>query len=490
MKKKGLIALELDSQLLKVMTGQVVLDGWQVDSCEIRKIADLPEEELITLLKELLPAKKIKASKVLMLVPRSLVTVKYLNLPATSADELQSMVDFQAGRQIPYNPDEIIYDYQVLGPIQNGYARVLLAIVRRELVLRYLDLLDRAGIRLERLELSSLALVQAYGYVNQLQQAEDKKLPQDVPVALIDVDYTSTDIVVIQNGVSLFTRALSIGTKQLEKSQDEWLDEITRSLTVFAREQKQKVAQIVVPGDGAGKISGLLKQRVAIPAVSCDIEPLVKGVSFQDGAIAAEGIHVSIAGLLGLLREGTATTVNLIPQSVRHSWLVKQQRKSLVLSGLLLVGIIAVLGLTLNKKIADRKTYLGYLQQRVNKTEPSAKELAIKKERLALIKNQLSVERTSLDVLRELYQIIPPKTSINVFIYDDKLGVTIKGTSPAMSEVFALIPKLEESVYFENVTSRYATRRKIKGQELVDFHIDCLTEKTGSLETEEEGGES
>ncbi len=70
----------------------------------------------------------------------------------------------------------------------------------------------------------------------------------------------------------------------------------------------------------------------------------------------------------------------------------------------------------------------------------------------------------------------PAKTALNVFIYDDAQGVTIKGSSPAMSEVFALIPKLENSAYFENVTSRYATQRRIRGQEITEFHIECIME--------------
>ena len=482
--KKDFVAISWDDDFLNIVAAQNVSAGWKVDHSILEKTPD-QEEELVSKLKDLLRKKVLKGRKILLVVPRTAVTIKYLELPAASPEELKSMVDFQSGRQIPFSPEEIVYDYKVMNMNENGYARVLLAIVKRDVVIKYLDILHKAGVKPVSIELSSLALVAFFKYANNTIKESDKKISADVPVALVDVNNSMTDIVVVRDGMPVFTRAISIGNQQIQNSSGEWIEEINRSLMVFQREQKCKISKIVIINDDGDKCKQLINQRTGISGISWNISDFLSGVKgIADDSSFTNG-QVSSAGLLGVISEGAETAVNLIPETVRLTWLGKEKRSSLLITAILLIALLAVAGLTINKQIADRNKYFDHLKSRLKKTDPLAKELAVKKERLLLIRNQLSVERTSLDVLRELYTVIPQKTTINVFIYDDKLGVTLKGTSPAMSEVFALVPKLENSKYFGNVTSRYATQRKIKGRELVDFHIDCIIEEPGIVSKEE-----
>ena len=76
-----------------------------------------------------------------------------------------------------------------------------------------------------------------------------------------------------------------------------------------------------------------------------------------------------------------------------------------------------------------------------------------------------------MDVLRELYQGIPPKVSLSLFSFEADEKVTLKGSSPTMTEVLDLIPKLESSQLFRNVTVQYLNKRRVKDKEFVDFLI-------------------
>lgn len=466
---KPVLAIQLDDYILKIVQGRTTSKGWRLDKFKIENVSGKSEEDLVSLLKDIIHKLNVKKGNIIFVIPRGLVTVRYLQLPTSNPNELKNMVDMQVVRQIPYTKEEMIYDYHIIGLTEEGYTKIFLVIVHKDIVSKYIGILGKAGIEPDSIELDSLAVTGLCKIVN----IQDEK-----PIAILDIDYANTNIVVLQGGVPTFTRAVSIGAMQLGSTKgdkdwmNEWINEINRSLTVFQREQAVSIEKIVVFGDYSGKIIPLMTGKINLPIAGFDLTPYLEGIS-EITSLNVEGVEVSAAGLLGAIREGVETAVNLMPGEIMGAKISKQRHKSLAMTGLLVVGILGTLGLTVNKKIQDKKVYLSMLESRLKETSPSAKELAVKKERLVLIKKQLSTSGSSLDILRELYSIIPQKTSLNVFIYDDAEGVTIKGASPAMSEVFDLIPKLENSTYFENVKNRYATQRKIKGQELTEFHIDC-----------------
>lgn len=463
------MAIQLDDYILKIMQGRATLKGWHIDKSVIQNISGRSPEDAAGIIKDILHKLKIKKINTVLVIPRSLVTVRYLELPANNPNELKSMVDMQVVRQIPYTREEMVYDYHVLGLTQEGYTKVFLVIAHRDIISRHLGILEKSGIIPDSIELDSLAITELCKYVNAVSEK---------PSAVLDIDYAATNIIVIQGGVPTFTRAVSIGAMHLGgKAGDkdwvnEWTGEVNRSLTVFQREQAVSIDRIMVLGDYNGRFIPTITERLSRPASGFDLAPYLEGIPGVNKP-AVDTVEVSVSGLLGSIKEGINTSVNLIPPEVVNTKTLRQKRKSLTVTGLLIAGILGVSGLTLDKKIQDRKVYSDILDGRLKETNPEAKRLAMKKEQLALIRKQLSVSGTSLDLLRELYGIIPQKMSLNVFIYDDKEGVTIKGASPAMSEVFDLIPKLENSSFFENVKNRYATQRKIKGQELTEFHIDC-----------------
>lgn len=470
--KKPLLAIELDDYTLKILQGRATTKGWSVNKLHIEDVKGKSDDDLIAAVKDKLHKLKIRKTKTVLVIPRSLVTVRYLQLPTTNPAELKNMIDMQATRQIPYTKEEMVYDYHITGFTESGYTNVLLVIAHRDIISRYSRVLENSGITPDSIELDSLAIIELCKFLN---------LAEEKPTAVLDIDYATTNIVIMQKNVPAFTRAVSIGNMHLSGKTvqtsgkdwlSEWVGEINRSLTVFQREQSLSIEKIVVLGNNNNKIIPLVTGRLSFPVSSADLLSHAEGINKTE-SLEINGFGVTIASLLGAVKEGVNTFVNLIPDEIKISKIKSAKRQSLLITGLLVAGIIGTLGLTLDKKIKDRKSYMSLLETRLKETGPLAKELEVKKERLALIKKQLTTSGSSLDILRELYNIIPQKTALDLFIYDDVQGVTIKGTSPAMSEVFDLIPKLENSPYFENVINRYARQQKLRGQELTEFHIDC-----------------
>jgi len=476
--KQSLLTIEINDSYLKVLTAKFTGKGWSSGKYAAEITSGKSEDEIIALLKESVKKLHLKKAHVALVVPRSMITVRYLELPTNKSEELKSMIDMQAVRQMPYSREEMVYDYHITGINNEGSTKVLLAIAHRDTIARYLRILEKAGLVPEYIELDSLAIAALCGFIK---EKDPSVIDEQKTTAVLDIDNSATNMVIMKNGVPVFTRSFSIGVVNLKGSGEdvakkdyiaEWALEVNRSISVFQKEQGTPIEKIVFIG---------AQNEEFVAKVSGRINADIKGYSpkqYLEGFNVDEIKDFSIAGLLGVIKEGLSSSVNLIPDDVKKTLSYAQNKQSVLTTAILFLCIIGVLGFTFNKKIQDRREYLSILGQRLKETSPSAKELMLKKDRLSLIKKQLSVDGTSLDVLREMYNIIPQKTALNVFIYDENQGVTIKGASPAMSEVFDLIPKLENSPYFENVTSRYATQRKIKGQELTEFHIDCSISKS------------
>ena len=175
----------------------------------------------------------------------------------------------------------------------------------------------------------------------------------------------------------------------------------------------------------------------------------------------------------GLAVAGRQTDINLLPADIRQKRGQKSRRKDVILTIALSSLVFVLISTIFLKKMYERERYLDYLNSRIQKTTPLATQVKTMKEGIQIIRDQLNEEGSSLDILYELYRILPKEISLTVFNFDKDRLVTLKGTSSAMSNVFKLITILEKSTYFENVEIKYATRRKVRGKEITDFLIHC-----------------
>jgi len=479
--KKALLAVSIDDYNFKLLKAQSMPNGWLCEKAFVVHVSGKSDDDISALIKDLLHKEKLKKTDTVLVVPRSLVTVRYLQLPTSNPSELESMVNMQVVRQIPYSKEEMIYDYYITGYTPEGYTKVLLIIVHKDVVSRYIRILGKSGITPDFIQLDSFSVIELCRFID---VNDSSVLEKENPVVVLDVDHATTNILIIKDRMPVFTRAVSIGRMHIDNKTlppsgkdwaSEWALEVNRSLNVFQKDYELPIKKIIVFENENDDFLSALSGRVGFQIVKFNISKYFLGSCMRSsGLILENGVQVSFLALLGAIKEGTPTEINLIPAETKAHIASVNKKKTFTVTALLLVGIIAMMGATFNKKIQDRKDYLLSLDAKLRDTNPAAKDLSVKKDRLALIKKQLSIEGTSLDVLRELYNVIPQKTALTLFIYDDIQGVTIKGVSPAMSEVFELVPKLETSPYFEKVTTRSATQRKIKGQELTDFQIDCI----------------
>jgi len=147
-------------------------------------------------------------------VPGSHVISKIVSMPAGLNDrDLQTQIEMEADRHIPYPLDEVNMDFHVLGATAEGaeQANVLLAACRKEIVDDYAAVADGAGLTPIVIDIETYAMENAYGLIafNMAGAGMEKT------VAVMDIGATTTTINVMHNSRSVYTRDHTFGGRQL-----------------------------------------------------------------------------------------------------------------------------------------------------------------------------------------------------------------------------------------------------------------------------------
>jgi len=134
--------------------------------------------------------------------------VKQVEFPLLTNEELASSVRWQAGKRLPFGPDEAVLDYQVLSRDEDSdKMNVLLVAVTRVHLGKHLELLKRAGVDPMIIDLSPLALANAV--------METQELRKDKAVAMLDIGSSNTILDVFAPGEFFFTRDIAVTGRQL-----------------------------------------------------------------------------------------------------------------------------------------------------------------------------------------------------------------------------------------------------------------------------------
>ncbi len=325
-KKGGNIGIEINPQRINI--AQITKKGQQYKLLK-NVSADIPEGvfedgqivdslSLSELIKDTLQANKISAKKVSTAVPMREAIIRVISVPAElDEEELKDMVMVhEASMHLPYPREEVDLDYAKLGYFmdEDGIEKVnvLLVATKKEVTDLYNEIFQQADLQMGVLEINSFALIRTIR--EQLRQFGSKEA-----VVLVDVEFDSTEIAIVVEGVPQFSRTVPIGTYQmrsafsqamglpetgatellhdidiidgLEDSGDidsaqiesgkaalmkilgELTEELSRSINFYINQSEDlEIAQLLLAGPGAGitQVDEFFTQKLNLPTMKID----------------------------------------------------------------------------------------------------------------------------------------------------------------------------------------------------------------------------
>ncbi|KPJ56070.1 MAG: hypothetical protein AMS16_03050 [Planctomycetes bacterium DG_58] len=248
-RRKAAIGLDVGTHAIKMVEVTVSGSSAAITNAGYREVPG--EEARAEALRQLVLDKGLRGTDVVSSVAGRSVIVRYVNLRKMDASELQNAIRFEADKYIPFSIDEVVLDCQ---PVEGAESvgpdemKVLLVAVKRRLIEDHVTLLRSCGVNPVIIDVDGFALGNAHLL------ATDMKGRQGVS-ALVDIGASKTNINVMENDRSLFTREVYVGGADFSA-------EISRRLAVNPFEVEQVKGD---PGDRQEEV------REAVQGVADDL---------------------------------------------------------------------------------------------------------------------------------------------------------------------------------------------------------------------------
>lgn len=141
-------------------------------------------------------------------VPGQQAFTRFTKLPPVEPKQLPAIIQFEAGQQIPYDINEVIWDYQIFRDEGSPDVEVGIFCMRKELLDRYLTPFTEAGLQPIIVQPAPLALYNFLDHDNQ--RSENATI-------LLDIGADSTDLIVAHRS-TVWTRPVPIGGNNFTES--------------------------------------------------------------------------------------------------------------------------------------------------------------------------------------------------------------------------------------------------------------------------------
>lgn len=342
-------------------------------------VSRLPQ--LKAALGELASKLKIKGQKVWCSVAGHPVFSRFVKLPPVQGDKLAQIVEFEARQNVPWQLDEVSWDYEVVSNPGSAEVEVVLAAMKREPLNELHDEAASVGLKVAGMDVAPLALYNAFRY----------SYPEvEEPVLVIDLGARSTNLVFVE-GDRFFTRNLLVGgaavtnaigkefgipfaeaevqkTSQgfvalggaVEDHPDEGVNamskvmrnsmtrlhaEVMRTITFYRTQQGGSAPKRVFlagGGSAAGYVAEFFTEKLKTPV---ELFNGLRGVQLDRGvnAEAAAADATSLGELTGLALRGLGAVpceIELVPDAVFASRDAARRAPALILSGLCIVAAL------------------------------------------------------------------------------------------------------------------------------------------------------
>lgn len=215
-KKQSYLGIDIGTRFIKAVQIDKSARGLRVQHyAAIRTPQDIwlnefQPEMLAAELEKLIESVDIKKCKINITIGSNKIITRHIHMPDMPAKELANAIKWEAEKYIPIPVDKLILDHVILEPSnQEGIKQnhILLAAITRDSVKLYHHAFWLANLQISAIDLASFSIWRVFVGLN-------PDFPPEV-TAIIDIGYTGSQMVVVQNRRIVFTRMMPIGARTI-----------------------------------------------------------------------------------------------------------------------------------------------------------------------------------------------------------------------------------------------------------------------------------
>jgi type IV pilus assembly protein PilM len=182
----------------------------------------------------------VKQKSVVTAVGGRDVIVKKIQMDRMKEAEAREVIRWEAEQHVPFDMANVELDFQILDPDADGLQmNVLLVAAKRELVEGRVGLLKEAGLQAAVIDVDAFAIHNAF-------ELNHPDAMQGV-VGLVNIGHEVTNVNVLEDGVPVLTRDLSVGTRRFR-------EDLQREKGLSAEDSEQVVQGLASNADLAAYV--------------------------------------------------------------------------------------------------------------------------------------------------------------------------------------------------------------------------------------------
>jgi type IV pilus assembly protein PilM len=331
-RKKTTVGLDIGSGLVKV----AVVDHSKKQP-ELVKVAVVPlladaivEGEVMDpgivaeAIQSALAAANVKTKQVVTAVGGRDVIIKKIQIERVKEQQARELMRWEAEQHVPFDMESVELDFQILDPDDDGVEMsVLLVAAKRELIESKLRVLTDAGLEPSMVDVDAFALHNAF----------EINYPEAMRgiVALVNIGHDVTNINILDDGVPILTRDITVGTRRFR-------EDLQRERGISADEAQQllqgydRSAHLDAVLEGRGEeIAVGIERAAAFLASSSRSAGAVRAIYTCGGGARIPGLSDALADRLRLSVQQANPLTNLTIRDGALDSLVTDEVASLLM---------------------------------------------------------------------------------------------------------------------------------------------------------------
>jgi len=215
--------------LERVKTGGVRLLQYSTTDLPVDSTQETDRSAVITAtLRQMLREHGVRRGRAVISVAGQSVFTRFVKLPAATPENIERMVGFEAQQNVPFPMSEVVWGYQLIGGAsEKGEYEVVLVAIKSDIIESLAKAVDAAGLHVELVDVSSLALYNAVRYNYEVEEG---------CMLVADIGAKTTNLIFIEKE-KIFTRAVPIGGNQITQ---EIMREFEDKKLTFAQAEELK----------------------------------------------------------------------------------------------------------------------------------------------------------------------------------------------------------------------------------------------------------
>lgn len=462
-----IFAIEIKNNLIK--TAFVEKSKKEIPTINFNSIKIKSKEGLIEMLIYLANKYNLKKSHLIniSLGCQNFIT-RDVKLPAANPEELRAMLDFQISRLSPFSKEEIVYNYIESFLDKAGFKQLLVPILQKQSAEHLEALLKESGIKPSGFYFGAEAILSAFDYFKK----SSKELEQLRNYILVDIDSSDTTVLAVYQDNLVFIRNISLGAGEVRATSTNFKNELKNTISILnAKFPELAFENVIITGasldeETKDRLKELLTKSVRFFSFLslCQQEC---NLNFESDDARNNSSNLS---LYGLLLNNLQLKFSL---SRRFDRAKAINFKNLIFSkvNFLAAGFLTVCFMLFLVNFYAKKQELYKLERRIGNIE--SETLGVKE---SFLISQLRKEDL-VDILVELYNILPENILLSSLSYNYNQQLVIKGKAHNMGEINNFLLVLKNSRYLKNAQLKYASKNKTDRGQAANFEINFYPNK-------------